>query len=97
MDVTFNAIATSEGYQQLISGELFPESGDANRPQLNPAQQINHYYTRLDQKLSDALGAISSAHGERARFQTVLQTTPVSGAAGNGDRHGAAECPSAVR
>lgn len=77
VDVTFNAIATSEGYQQLVTGELFPDSaGESAGPQLNPAQQINRYYTRIDQQLSKALGSVSSAYGERARFQQTAQTTP---------------------
>ena len=76
VDVTFNAIATSEGYQQLITGELFPENnGDVTGPTLNPAQQLNRFYTRTDQQLSDALGRISSAYGERARLQKVTQTS----------------------
>ncbi|MGD1856765.1 MAG: hypothetical protein ACFB2W_21225 [Leptolyngbyaceae cyanobacterium] len=70
VDVTFNAIATSEGYQQLITGELFPESAEASAgPQLNPAQRLNSYYSRLDQTLSKAIGNVSSAYGERDRFQ----------------------------
>jgi hypothetical protein len=75
VDVTFNAIATSEGYQQLITGELFPESDSKTAgPTLNPAQQLNRFYSRTDQQLSEALGQLSSAYGERARLQKVTQT-----------------------
>ncbi|MEM9265938.1 MAG: DUF1574 domain-containing protein [Cyanobacteria bacterium P01_F01_bin.13] len=74
VDVTFNAIATSEGYQQLITGELFPDMvDDGTGPLLNPAQQINRYYTRIDQQLSKALGNISSAYGERTHLTQVTQ------------------------
>lgn len=73
VDVTFNAIATSEGYQQLITGELFPESANTGGPIMNPAQQINRFYARTDQQLSDALGEVSSAYGERARLQAFNQ------------------------
>ncbi|MEM9483989.1 MAG: DUF1574 domain-containing protein [Cyanobacteria bacterium P01_F01_bin.116] len=87
VDVTFNAIATSDGYQQLISGELFPDSsGEFSGPQLNPAQQINRYYARLDQQLSDTLADLSSAHGERTGLQKANRTTPV---AANGAEAGA--------
>ena len=78
VDVTFNAIATSEGYQQLISGELFPDGGSDNRPTLNPAQQLNRYYTRIDQELSNALGTISSGYIERTRLQKTAQTSPLA-------------------
>ena len=78
VDVTYNAIATSEGYQQLISGELFPDTanGDTAGPSLNPAEQLNRYFTRIDQQLSESLRDISSAHGERTRFQKTVQANP---------------------
>ncbi|MEM1254560.1 MAG: DUF1574 domain-containing protein [Cyanobacteria bacterium P01_H01_bin.21] len=77
VDVTYNAIATSEGYQQLISGELFPDTANSDTagPSLNPAQQLNRYFTRIDQQLSESLGDISSAHGERTRFQKTVQAS----------------------
>ena len=80
VDVTYNAIATSEGYQQLISGELFPDTanGDTAGPSLNPAQQLNRYFTRIDQQLSESLADISSAHGERTRFQKTVQANPTN-------------------
>ncbi|MEA5464467.1 hypothetical protein [Leptothoe sp. PORK10 BA2] len=79
VDVTFNAISTSEGYQQLITGELFPEAGGAaTGPTLNPAQRINRYYTRIDQQLSTSLGNISSGYSERKRLQKVAQTSPLA-------------------
>lgn len=77
VDVTFNAIATSEGYQQLITGELFPESQGAG-PSLNPAQQLNHYSTRIDQQMSEALSNISAAHGERIRLQNASKAKALS-------------------
>ncbi|MEM7065324.1 MAG: DUF1574 domain-containing protein [Cyanobacteria bacterium P01_B01_bin.77] len=79
VDVTFNAIATSEGYQQLITGELFPESrGTGTGPSLNPAQQLNHYSSRIDQQLSEAMGNISTAHGERTRLQNLSKAKALS-------------------
>ena len=79
VDVTFNAISTSEGYQQLISGELFPENnGETAGPTLNPAQRLNRFYTRTDEQLSDALGTISSAYRERTKLQQVAELSPVS-------------------
>lgn len=72
VDVTFNAIATSEGYQQLIAGELFPDAQtDGIRSLLNPAQQLSRYYDRTDQQLSETLSNLSAAYGERARLQQV--------------------------
>ncbi|MBE9069194.1 DUF1574 domain-containing protein [Leptolyngbya cf. ectocarpi LEGE 11479] len=79
VDVTFNAIATSEGYQQLIAGELFPES-QGTGPSLNPAQQLSYYATRIDQQLSETLGNISAAHGERIRLQNVSEAKALSNA-----------------
>ncbi len=77
VDVTFNAISTSEGYQQLITGELFPDAeGEANGSTLNPAQQVSRYYTRIDQQLSTSLGNISSGHSERTRLQKATQSSP---------------------
>ncbi|NEP60077.1 MAG: DUF1574 domain-containing protein [Symploca sp. SIO2G7] len=74
VDVTFNAIATSEGYQQLLAGELFPDSQtEGTGSSLNPAQRLSRYYGRIDQHLSEALGRLSSAHEERARLQKVNQ------------------------
>ncbi|MEM8611680.1 MAG: DUF1574 domain-containing protein [Cyanobacteria bacterium P01_H01_bin.105] len=76
VDVTFNAIATSDGYQQLISGELFPESNaQVTGSTLNPAQQLNRFYTSIDQRLSESLSQISSAYGERTRLQKVSQAS----------------------
>ncbi len=77
VDVTFNAISTSEGYQQLITGELFPDgAGQMTGSLINPAEQLNRFYTRTDQQLSDALGQISSAYGERFRLQKLTQFSP---------------------
>lgn len=79
VDVTFNAIATSEGYQQLLSGELFPESqGTGTGPSLNPAQQLNYYSSRIDQQLSETLSHISAAHGERIRLQNASKAKALS-------------------
>ena len=76
VDVTFNAIATSEGYQQLISGELFPDTNaQVAGPALNPAQQLTRFYTRTDQQLSAGLGRFSSAHRERTRLQKVTEAS----------------------
>ncbi|ESA35773.1 hypothetical protein N836_01085 [Leptolyngbya sp. Heron Island J] len=79
VDVTFDAIATSEGYQQLIAGELFPENnGETAGPTLNPAQRLSRFYARTDEQLSDALGNISSAYRERAQLQKIAEVSPVS-------------------
>ncbi|NEZ59217.1 SGNH/GDSL hydrolase family protein [Adonisia turfae] len=79
VDVTFNAIATSEGYQQLIAGELFPENnGEAAGPSLNPAQRLNRFYARTDEQLSDALGRISSAYGERTQLQKIAGVNQIN-------------------
>ncbi|MEM1238847.1 MAG: DUF1574 domain-containing protein [Cyanobacteria bacterium P01_H01_bin.26] len=84
VDVTFNAISTSEGYQQLITGELFPET-EGTGPSLNPAQQISRYYTRLDQRLSETLGRISSGYSELTYLQKTasLKSPQVADAGGN--------------
>ncbi|MEO0868593.1 MAG: DUF1574 domain-containing protein, partial [Cyanobacteria bacterium J06642_11] len=82
VDVTFNAIATSDGYQQLVAGELFGENGQNSSSDLNPAQQLNRYYTRIDQTLSDTLGYLSSAQEERTNLQKATQARAVKNPAG---------------
>ncbi|MEM6255123.1 MAG: DUF1574 domain-containing protein [Cyanobacteria bacterium P01_D01_bin.156] len=82
VDVTFNAIATSEGYQQLIAGELFDNDRQDSGAGLNPAQRFNRYYAQLDERLSESLGNISSAQDERSRLEKATQTKAVNNPAG---------------
>lgn len=79
-DITYNAIAVSEGYQQLQEGTLFPESLTTNTPApevspvwANVTQQINAYYRQLDRKMSRTVGQASATYENRERFKTLIK------------------------
>ena len=84
-DVTYNAIATSEGYIEL--GKRYPElsetdaalanfngeeGGNANAPQ-SVGDTLRDSYQALDQKLSERLGQWSAIHAERERLKAFLR------------------------
>ena len=81
LDVTYNAIAASEGYQQLLAGELPAIANAADEavisepapPRLSLAQQVSRYYGQADQWLSEQAGQVSAVHRDRDRLKTALQ------------------------
>jgi hypothetical protein len=75
VDITFNSIAASEGYQQLQDGTLFPERGPVTAlPEWeNLAQQISGYYQQTDQRISRWLGYASSTYTDREGLKTLAR------------------------
>ncbi|MEO1401060.1 MAG: DUF1574 domain-containing protein [Cyanobacteria bacterium J06635_1] len=83
VDVTFNAIKVSEGYQQLADGSLFPEalSADAaveGRPENQPhwnnvAEQVTSYSNQADRHISRTVGQASASFADRDRVKLVFR------------------------
>ncbi|MEM9908474.1 MAG: DUF1574 domain-containing protein, partial [Cyanobacteria bacterium P01_D01_bin.44] len=83
VDITFNAIKVSEGYQQLIGGTLFPEelsagaaSTDlsASQPQWhNLAEQVTSYSSQADRYISRTVGKASASFADRDRVKLVFR------------------------
>ncbi|MGK7889399.1 MAG: hypothetical protein AB4042_08690 [Leptolyngbyaceae cyanobacterium] len=84
-DRTYNGIAASEGYEQLLEGSLVrpsvvatvTPSGSRSAPAPENvhdlARSLSKSYQALDERLSDVLGDISTAYDERDRLKAVLQ------------------------
>ncbi len=69
-DVTFNAIATSEGYRQLEASD--PADGVNGLALGSLADQITVRATDADQQLSDLFGQISSAYSNRTKVRAAI-------------------------
>ena len=69
-DVTFDAIATSEGYQQLESGVASDGMNDLALGSLS--EQLTARARSADQRLSELLGKVSSGYTHRSRVRTAL-------------------------
>ena len=84
VDVTYNAIATSEGYIDLDINNPDPSAGDdtvangennaaiADAPR-SVTDSLKASYQALDQKLSDQLGQWSAVYRDREQLKTVLR------------------------
>jgi hypothetical protein len=94
-DVTYNAIATSDGYRELLSGQLAVgtteiEAEDAAAA-LAAAKPLNESYQAMDTWLSDQLASFSAVYPERERLKSWLQqqisglTSPVTTATGGSE------------
>lgn len=82
-DVTYNGIATSEGYEVLAAGDLsiatptapsddfFRDTASTWRERLGTS--LSERYQTLDEWLSDRLAQVSVAHDERDRLKSTLQ------------------------
>ena len=70
MDVTFNAIAVSEGYQQLEASD--PLDGVDSLALGSLADQLTVRATEIDQELSETFGQISSAYVNRDKVRSAL-------------------------
>ncbi|MEM9162814.1 MAG: DUF1574 domain-containing protein, partial [Cyanobacteria bacterium P01_F01_bin.4] len=79
VDVTFNAIKVSEGYQQLADGSLFPEALSAedaleSQPQWNNvAEQVTSYSGQADRYISRTVGQASASFADRDRVKLVFR------------------------
>lgn len=69
-DVTFNAIAVSEGYKQLEAGESTDGINDLALGSL--ADQISVQTKATDRQMSEMLGRVSSAFTHREQIRTAL-------------------------
>ncbi len=79
-DITFNAIAVSEGYRRLTENTLFPPELTADvdptlqEPEWNNLNdQINGYYSQLDRHISDSLSVASRTYDSRERAKTLIR------------------------
>ena len=69
-DVTFNAIATSEGYRQLEASE--PTNGVNGLAMGSLSDQLTVRATDADQRLSDLFGQVSSSYTNRTKIRTAI-------------------------
>ncbi|MEO1635972.1 MAG: hypothetical protein AAFS04_12920, partial [Cyanobacteria bacterium J06631_9] len=69
-DVTFNAIAASEGYRQLEASD--PVNGVNGLALGTLADQLTMRASATDEKLSETLGQVSSAYSNRQRIRSAL-------------------------
>jgi hypothetical protein len=82
VDVTYNGIAVSEGYRELLAGTL-PQPTSSSQPTDAAAApqtglgglgtSLSSSYQNLDHWLSDRLGTVSTVHAERDRLKALLQ------------------------
>ncbi|MEO0758278.1 MAG: DUF1574 domain-containing protein [Cyanobacteria bacterium J06648_16] len=80
VDITFNAIAVSEGYRRLNESTLFPPelTATAAPAQLTPEwtnlnDQITGYYSQLDRHVSQALALASRSYDSRERAKNLVR------------------------
>ncbi|MBE7380770.1 MAG: DUF1574 domain-containing protein [Leptolyngbya sp. SIO1E4] len=81
-DVTYNGIATSEGYREFGQRDLTstaeteiandPATDDPAEPQ-SVGDSFRESYQALDQKLSEQLGQWSAIYGEREQLKAVVR------------------------
>ena len=70
VDVTYNAIAVSEGYEQLEAGSTPTESGDIALGSL--AAELTLHVKAADRQLSEVLGQMSSAYVHRDKIRAAI-------------------------
>jgi len=74
VDVTYNAIAASEGYQKLSVTNRQSDVASASSPQAGTTDKaFNISYQSVNQWLNQALGNLSSTYPQRNQLKTVLQ------------------------
>ncbi len=87
-DLTYNAIATSEGYKQLKAGTLSNlvdiqgkrrsgKAATANNTQdnetVNPLTALSEKYQSLSEWLSQSLGQVSTSYAQRDQLKSLLR------------------------
>ncbi len=91
VDVTFNAIATSEGYRQLEASDT---PGGINNLALGSlSEQLTASTRAADQRLSELFGKVSSGYSNRSKVRSALgqefgAITPELSAAGDSTQVG---------
>lgn len=84
VDITYNAITTSEGYRELVNGRLDVGASEADLAQrMNGAGEaanptLASSYQEMDNWFSDQLAEVSAVHPDRERLKTLLQQQLVS-------------------
>ncbi|MBD0334180.1 MAG: DUF1574 domain-containing protein [Cyanobacteria bacterium Co-bin13] len=96
-DVTYNAIAASEGYRELLSGQLAVEgtapedASAATATNSGIAKSLASSYQSMDTWLSDQLASFSAVYPDREQLKTWFQqqmtvlASPVTTAAGQAE------------
>jgi hypothetical protein len=84
VDATYNAIATSDGYQQLTAG-TFPNSGNTSQrerqsgktsqlnPIANPLASLSRSYESLNDSLNQSLAKVSSTYRQREHLKSLMR------------------------
>ncbi|HEY9877478.1 MAG TPA: hypothetical protein V6D29_03425, partial [Leptolyngbyaceae cyanobacterium] len=77
-DVTYNAITASEGYRELVNGELAaaaetPEAAAAAPESAEDGSSLAESYLTMDTWLSDQLATISAVYPDRERLKAWFQ------------------------
>lgn len=77
VDVTYNAITTSEGYRELVNGRLDVGATAADLAAAPEEEATNaslaSSYEEMDRWFSDQLASLSASHPDRERLKTWLQ------------------------
>jgi hypothetical protein len=78
-DITFNAIASSPGYQKVLQKELANQNSDDTISSSQPTQgeqkaktQPDNNYNSLDKFLNQALSSVSKTHQQRTQLKSLL-------------------------
>ncbi|MFM7423516.1 MAG: DUF1574 domain-containing protein [Elainella sp.] len=78
VDVTYNGIVVSPGYQQLLAGTLpLPHSSAAAPPVTNPAslnRSLTTSYQAIDRWLSQQVAALTGRETDRDQLKQAVQT-----------------------
>jgi hypothetical protein len=75
-DVTYNAIAASPGFRDVVSRRpeaIVVADGDEPTGLINPTGSLPNSYAAMDEWMSDRLGNVSAVFGDRDRLKGWLQ------------------------
>lgn len=70
VDVTFNAIAVSDGYQQMAASRLINSSPEIALSSL--AEQLTGLTQVLDRQISERLGQVSAGYSDRSKIRAAI-------------------------
>ncbi|MBD2325361.1 hypothetical protein [Alkalinema sp. FACHB-956] len=88
VDITYNAIAVSEGFKQLPpvalpaiaqSEAASPAPTDPEAASAAPKAHLKEAYQTFDKQLAEGLGRLSAAYDDRSTLLTALQTRLLGG------------------
>ncbi|MCG8367988.1 MAG: hypothetical protein MJA27_32240 [Pseudanabaenales cyanobacterium] len=72
VDVTYNAIAVSDGYRELRQGKLNPDSNSSGDADENAFTGLTSSYQAADRWMSENLAQVSAAYGDRDRLKHLI-------------------------